>query len=90
MDREARAILNDLLDKYAEHGLDQLKLPDVLKLPPLSSYGNPSEIAVAFGGPTSFARRSKSCRGFSMPRNINKIGERSANSITTTAFDSVQ
>jgi type I restriction enzyme R subunit len=49
---EARTILNDLLDKYTEHGLDQLKLPDVLKLPPLSSYGNPSEIAVAFGGPT--------------------------------------
>lgn len=48
---EARTILNDLLDKYAEHGLEQLKLPDVLKLPPLSSHGNPSEIAVAFGGP---------------------------------------
>lgn len=48
---EARQILSDLLDKYADYGLEQLKLPDVLKLPPLSSYGNPSEIAVAFGGP---------------------------------------
>lgn len=47
---EARAILAELLDKYAEHGLEQLKLPDVLKVPPLSSHGNPSEIAVAFGG----------------------------------------
>jgi len=48
---EARAILGELLDKYAEHGLDQLKLPDVLKLPPLSDHGNASEIARMFGGP---------------------------------------
>jgi type I restriction enzyme, R subunit len=48
---EAREILAELLDKYAEYGLDQLKLPDVLKIPPLSGHGNPSEIAEAFGGP---------------------------------------
>jgi type I restriction enzyme, R subunit len=48
---EARGILCELLDKYAEHGLDQLKLPDVLKVPPLSAHGNPSEIAQTFGGP---------------------------------------
>jgi type I restriction enzyme R subunit len=47
---EARAILSDLLDKYAEHGIEQLRLPDVLKVPPLSTRGNPSEIARAFGG----------------------------------------
>jgi type I restriction enzyme R subunit len=48
---EARDILHELVDKYAEHGLGQLRLPDVLKLPPLSARGNPSEIARAFGGP---------------------------------------
>ena len=48
---EARAILSELLNKYAEHGLEQLRLPDALKVPPLSSRGNPSEIAQAFGGP---------------------------------------
>lgn len=48
---EARSILSELLDKYAEFGLEQLKLPDVLKVPPLSSHGNPSEIASVFGGP---------------------------------------
>jgi type I restriction enzyme, R subunit len=48
---DARRILTGLLDKYTEHGLEQLKLPDALKVPPLSEYGNPSEIAQAFGGP---------------------------------------
>jgi type I restriction enzyme R subunit len=48
---EARVILSELVEKYAEHGLEQLRLPDALKIPPLSSHGNPSEIATAFGGP---------------------------------------
>ena len=48
---EAREILGELLDKYAEHGLDQLRLPEVLKVPPVSERGNPSEIAQLFGGP---------------------------------------
>jgi type I restriction enzyme, R subunit len=47
---EARGILAELLDKYADHGIEQLRLPDVLKLPPISTHGNPSEIARAFGG----------------------------------------
>jgi type I restriction enzyme R subunit len=46
----ARAILNELLDKYAEHGLSQLKLPDVLEVPPISGHGNVVEIASLFGG----------------------------------------
>lgn len=48
---DARSILEELVDKYAEHGLDQLRLPDVLKVLPLSAHGNPSEIASIFGGP---------------------------------------
>lgn len=47
---DARAILSDLLDKYAEHGAAQFRLPDVLKVPPVSSYGNPMEVAKMFGG----------------------------------------
>lgn len=50
---EARAILNDLLEKYARHGVTQLRLPDVLKLPPISDRGNTVEIMRAFGGATS-------------------------------------
>ena len=46
----ARAILDDLVDKYAEHGLTQFSLPDVLQVPPLTDYGNVVEIAAEFGG----------------------------------------
>ncbi len=48
---EARAILNDLLEKYAEHGTAQFVLPDALKVPPISDHGNVMEIAGMFGGP---------------------------------------
>lgn len=47
---EAREVLRELVEKYADHGLEQLRLPDVLKVLPLSSHGNPSEIASLFGG----------------------------------------
>ena len=48
---EAKAILNDLLEKYAEHGTAQFILPDVLHVPPISERGNIVEIAGLFGGP---------------------------------------
>ncbi len=48
---EARVILNELLEKYAEHGTAQFVLPDALKVPPLSGHGNVREIAGLFGGP---------------------------------------
>jgi type I restriction enzyme R subunit len=47
---EARAVLNDLLDKYVEHGLAQFALPDLLKVPPISTRGNPVEIVRYFQG----------------------------------------
>lgn len=47
---EAREILNELLEKYAEHGTAQFVLPAVLKVPPLSLHGNVREISAAFGG----------------------------------------
>jgi type I restriction enzyme R subunit len=48
---DARAVLEALLKKYADHGAAQFVLPDVLKIPPISELGNPSEIAKRFGGP---------------------------------------
>jgi type I restriction enzyme R subunit len=47
---EAKAILNELLEKYAEHGTAQFVLPDVLEVPPISQHGNVMEIAQLFGG----------------------------------------
>lgn len=48
---EARQILEELLDKYAEHGDAQFVLPDVLRVPPISNHGQPGEIIRLFGGP---------------------------------------
>ncbi|MFM2275459.1 MAG: hypothetical protein RL211_1331 [Pseudomonadota bacterium] len=47
---EARQILNELLDKYTENGTDQLRLPDALRIAPISDHGNAIEIAAIFGG----------------------------------------
>jgi type I restriction enzyme R subunit len=47
----ARAVLEELLEKYAEHGTAQFVIPDVLKVPPISERGNVMEIATLFGGP---------------------------------------
>ena len=47
---EARAILEELLDKYAEYGNAQVMLPEALKVPPISNHGNVTEISSLFGG----------------------------------------
>ena len=47
---EARAVLEELLEKYAEHGDAQFVLPDVLKVPPLSAHGQIGDIIALFGG----------------------------------------
>jgi type I restriction enzyme R subunit len=47
---EARAVLEALVEKYAGHGADELALPDALRVPPLDTLGNPSEIIRRFGG----------------------------------------
>jgi len=46
---EARKILDELLEKYAEHGDAQFVLPDVLKVPPLSRHGQIGDIVKLFG-----------------------------------------
>jgi type I restriction enzyme R subunit len=48
---EAKMILGELLDKYADYGTAQFIIPDVLKVPPISDHGNVIEIASFFGGP---------------------------------------
>jgi type I restriction enzyme R subunit len=46
---EARQVLEELLEKYAEHGDAQFLLPDVLQVPPLSRHGTVAEIIELFG-----------------------------------------
>lgn len=48
---QAKGILAELLEKYAEYGTAQFVIPDVLKVPPISNRGNVLEIAGFFGGP---------------------------------------
>ncbi len=47
---KARAVLEALLDKYADEGLTNLEDPKVLKVQPFDKYGTPLEIIQAFGG----------------------------------------
>lgn len=47
---QAKEILAELLEKYAEYGTAQFVIPDVLKVPPISEHGNVIEIAEFFGG----------------------------------------
>ena len=49
--QEARTILEELLEKYAEHGDAQFTLPDVLHVPPISAHGTVADIIRIFGGP---------------------------------------
>ena len=43
-------MLDALIDKYAEHGSAQFKLPEVLEVPPFNEWGNVVELAARFGG----------------------------------------
>jgi len=47
----ARAVLNSLLEKYADYGIQQLDdLPNLLQVQPFAQYGSPSDIYALFGG----------------------------------------
>jgi type I restriction enzyme R subunit len=48
---EARAVLEDLLEKYAQYGTAEFELPETLQVPPISARGTVSEITAFFGGP---------------------------------------
>ena len=48
---EARQILDEILDKYAEGGPAQFTLPDILELPPINRHGKLTQIVQLFGGP---------------------------------------
>ena len=53
---QARAVLDALLDKYADEGILNLDDANVLRIPPLDSLGTPVELVRAFGGKPGFER----------------------------------
>lgn len=49
-EQKARAVLEVLLDKYADEGLNNIEDPKILRVQPFDKYGTPLEIIQAFGG----------------------------------------
>lgn len=56
---KAQAVLNSLLDKYAENGLLTIESTEVLKLDPLNKLGTPIELIKAFGSKQVYMRALK-------------------------------
>ena len=48
--KEARAVLEALLEKYADSGIYEIEDMDILKLDPFVRFGKPAKIAALFGG----------------------------------------
>ena len=53
---QARAVLDALLDKYADDGVLNLDDANVLRIPPIDKLGMPIELVRAFGGRSGFER----------------------------------
>ena len=51
---KARAVLDALLQKYADIGIASVESLDILKVDPLSTYGTPVEIVGFFGGKPAY------------------------------------
>jgi len=51
---KARAVLDALLEKYADTGLRSVESMDILKVDPLSAFGTPIEIVSLFGGKPAY------------------------------------
>ena len=51
---QARAVLEALLDKYADGGIANIEDMGVLKVQPINQFGSPVEIVRAFGGKKGF------------------------------------
>ena len=55
----ARKVLENLLDKYADEGVENIESLQVLKLNPLKDFGTPREIYSYFGDKTSYLEAVK-------------------------------
>lgn len=47
---KARNVINALIDKYADAGIEHIEKPDVLKVQPFDDYGTPYELLKELGG----------------------------------------
>jgi type I restriction enzyme R subunit len=53
---QARLVLEALLDKYADEGVENIEKIEVLKVKPLSEFGSPIEIVKTFGGKEKYLK----------------------------------
>ena len=53
---KARAVLEALLDKYADQGIENIESMEVLKLPPFDQFGSLVEIVKSFGGKQQYLK----------------------------------
>ncbi|NTV94157.1 MAG: DEAD/DEAH box helicase family protein [Thiobacillus sp.] len=51
---QTRAVLDALLDKYADGGIRSVESMDILKVDPLTAFGTPIEIVKLFGGKPNY------------------------------------
>jgi type I restriction enzyme R subunit len=67
---KARAILEALLDKYADEGIETIETLNVLKVQPLTELGTPLEILEAFGGKDQYLQAVKELEACSGPQKL--------------------
>ena len=54
--KQAREVINALLEKYADEGIENLEDTEVLRVKPISQFGRPLEIMKMFGGRGGYHR----------------------------------
>ncbi len=56
---KARKVIDTLLNKYSDEGIENLENPEVLKVSPLNKLGRPLEIMKLFGGKDGYKKMIK-------------------------------
>lgn len=56
---KAAKVLEALIDKYADEGIQNIESMEVLKINPISEFGSPMEIVKSFGGRTQYLQAIK-------------------------------
>ena len=57
--KQAQEVLNSLLEKYAEEGIENIEELSVLKVSPINTLGTPTEIIKIFGGKNQYLKAIK-------------------------------
>ena len=60
---KARKVIETLLTKYEDEGIENLENPEVLKVSPLNKLGRPLEIMKLFGGVVGYKKMIKEIEG---------------------------